>query len=198
MAFLGEFMKIQFGPQCFKILATKRLILRKVYEQDAKDLYNNIYSNYEWHKYGYPGHVYNVRECSELLGKYEYRSKKGEQMLWGVVEKKTNEMVGIVLLYGYDTNENMCRMGCLMSYNHSGKGYAKEAVSKVMNFAYNEMNIRKLQIEIVRNNIPSLKLAKKIGMVYESTKKESYILETTKLDENVFFKLTTQTYQSHI
>ena len=115
-------MKIQFGPQCFKLLTTKRLILRNVYEQDAKDLYKNIYSNYEWHKFGYPGHIHNAMECSELLGKYMYRSKKGDHMLWGVVEKKSDEMIGIVLLYGYDALKGMCRMGCLMSHNHSSKG----------------------------------------------------------------------------
>lgn len=182
-------MKIKFRPETFKRLVTKRLVLRQIYDSDSRDLYNNIYSNYEWHKYGYPRCINSVFDCASLIGRYAYQTKKGDNFAWGVVEKESAEMIGIVLLYSPDLNRSMCKMGCLMSFNHSKQGYAKEAVSKVVNFAFNELNINKIQIEIVRHNIPSLKLAKKLGMRYEYTKPSSYKIGDELLDENVYFKL---------
>lgn len=182
-------MEVQFRPEVFKRLVTERLVLRNIYDEDVKDLYDNIYSNYEWHKYGYSGHITSISNCANLMNKYIYRSKNGEYLMWGVVEKKSNNMVGIVMLYSYDMEENKCKMGCLMSYNHSSKGYAKEAVSSVINFTFNELALRKIQIEIVSENIPSLRLAKKLGMRYESTKSGTYRLGDKCYDEKVFYKL---------
>ncbi|MBQ7137341.1 MAG: GNAT family N-acetyltransferase [Bacilli bacterium] len=182
-------MKARFNIEKFRKLSTEHLVLRKIYEEDTRDIYENIYKDYDWHKYAFPERVGSISECHTLMRKQLYRFGCGEHLVWGVTEKHRDKVIGIVSLFALDNGKNCCKMGCMMSCNHAGKGYAKEAASKVMNFAFRELNIRKIQIEIVSENVPSLRLAKKLKMQYESTKEGSYRLGDVVLDERVFFKL---------
>jgi len=182
-------MKTRFNLEKFRKLSTDNLVLRRIYSEDTRDIYDNIYRDYEWHKYATPEHIRSVSECDILMRKQLYRFGCGEHLVWGVTERCRDKVIGLVTLFGLDADKNSCKMGCMMSCNHTGKGYAKEASAKVMNFAFRELNIRKLQIEIVSENVPSLRLAKKLKKQYEYTKEGSYRLGDAVLDERVFFKL---------
>lgn len=47
------------------------------------------------------------------------------------------------------------------------RGLATEAVSLILNYAFNELALVKIEAQIDPNNISSLKLAKRIGMEFD-------------------------------
>lgn len=61
----------------FEELETKRLILRKITDEDALMLYNNIYNNYEWYKFYYQLPFNGFEEYEKLVKKYKEWYEKG-------------------------------------------------------------------------------------------------------------------------
>jgi len=56
---------------------------------------------------------------------------------------------------------------------HQGKGYATEAVMRLIEHAFVDLGLEKLVASMASENVPSVKLAKRVGMVLEgSTERE--------------------------
>ena len=173
----------------FEELETERLLLRKIQEKDAKDLYQNIYNNFEWYKFCSQREFNSVYDYASTLVMYAYYYSKGNHFRWGIVEKETDKMIGEVVLYHIDEENKKCELGYILSYNHQKQGFATEAVSKIINFAFDKLNFHKIQSQIVSQNLPSLKLAKKLGMKYEGRSIESYRIDENYYDKDIFFML---------
>lgn len=54
-----------------KVLETERLILRRIENSDAKALYDNIYNNFEWHKYYSQIPFDSFKKFQILIAKYQ-------------------------------------------------------------------------------------------------------------------------------
>lgn len=160
----------------FEELETERLILRKIVDEDAEMLYRNIYNNFDYYKYYYQLPFNTFEEYKSLVEKYKEWYANGNHFRWGVVLKDSNEMIGLIQLHTKDNLNNHCKIGWIIGYNYTNKGYAKEAIKKVIDFGFNKLNYHRIDAEIVENNIPSIKLAESIGMHYESTREDDYKL----------------------
>lgn len=173
----------------FEELETERLILRKIVDSDAEMLYNNIYNNYEWYKFYCQFPFNSFEEYRVLVGVYKELYLKGNYFRWGIVEKKSNEIIGLVQLHSKDSLNNNCKIGYIISYNYNKMGYAKEAVEKVLEFGFQKVNYHRIEANIVVENLNSIKLAENVGMTYESTKKECYKLGDDYYDQKVYVLL---------
>ena len=179
---------IETGEQnLFKELNTQRLTLRQILPSDAKELYENIYNNFDWYKFCYTVRYRDFDDFKYSLRSDEIKYKVGNYFRWGVVEKETGKMIGEVRLHSKEYFTNRIKIGYLLSYNHQNLGYATEAVTRVINFCFNEMNISRIQAEIVQNNESSLQLVKRIGMSYEKTMRCSYKIGSKYYDQDVYY-----------
>lgn len=81
-------------------------------------------------------------------------------------------MIGIVQLHTKDNIHNNCKLGYIISFKEKKKGYMKEALQKVIHFAFEELNYHRLEAEIVTLNMDSISLVKALPI-----KEESYLLK---------------------
>ncbi len=176
-----------------KVLETERLILRRIENSDAKALensdakalYDNIYNNFEWHKYYSQIPFDSFKKFQILIAKYQEWYAKKENFRWGIVTKSENEIIGIVQNIPDILNESS-KLACILSYNHTGGGYAKEAVQRLIDYNFDELNFHRVEAESVVNNLNSIKLIESLGMTYESTKRESYKLGDQYYDQKLY------------
>ncbi|BAY82819.1 GCN5-related N-acetyltransferase [Calothrix parasitica NIES-267] len=88
--------------------------------------------------------------------------------LWAIIVKQTQEFIGGILLKRlHDINENPTfnyEIGWHIHQESSGKGYATEAVLKIMNYGFHTLNLPVLIAIIDPKNTASLKVAQKLGM----------------------------------
>ena len=173
----------------FKELQTERLILRKINEDDASMLFNNIYNNYEWYKFYYQQPFNNFEEYQQLVFKYKDLYAQGNYFRWGIVEKVSGKMIGLVQLYNKDNLNSNCKIGYIIGYQYNKKGYVKEAVKEIIDFAFNILEYHRIEADIVEENIDSIKLAESLGMQFESTKHESYKLANKYYNQRVYILL---------
>lgn len=171
----------------FEAIDTPNLILRKITNDDAKDLYENIYNNFDWYKYYYPLEFKDCLECSNIISKYKELYSKGNHFRWGIYLKDEDKMIGIVQIHTKDELNSKCKLGYIISYNYNNKGYMKEALSKVIDFTFNKLSYHKIEAEIVSINKNSIELAKKIGMKYECTKIDDYKLGDKYYNHEIYY-----------
>jgi RimJ/RimL family protein N-acetyltransferase len=87
---------------------------------------------------------------------------------WAIDEKDTNEFVGCAGLWqspGWPELE----LGYWLVKAHQGKGYALEASQRCIDYARRVLGASSLVSYIDPRNVPSLRLAKRLGATYEDT-----------------------------
>ena len=71
-------------------------------------------------------------------------------------------MIGIA---GLDGTDNISLSYALLE-KYRGQGYAYEAVNEVLNYAIHDLEISHIKLDIAKDNLSSIKLAKKIRNIY--------------------------------
>lgn len=66
----------------FKTLETKRLLLRKIVDEDAEILYYNIYNDFEYFKFYYQLPFKDFEEYKKLVEKYKDWYANGNHFRW--------------------------------------------------------------------------------------------------------------------
>lgn len=144
------------------VLSTERLILRKMFQNDIRNLLE-IFSDPIAMKY-YP----STKNESETMEWIKWTQKNYEEYgvgLWIVEDKVTGEFLGQCGIVPQEV-EGVTEMeiGYLFVRRFWGKGYATEAALACKNYGFERLNLSKMISLIKVDNIPSTKVAERIGM----------------------------------
>lgn len=153
-------MKLE--PPSFSNFKTERLILRAVSPSDILS-YEKYFIDYEvisqlssavpW--------PYPKNGVSDFLNQIIFPSQGKDQWLWGIFEiQKPSELIGVVHLWRQGRPENR---GFWLGKPFWGKGYMTEAVTPVMNYAFEELGFEKLIFANAVGNQKSRRIKIKTG-----------------------------------
>ncbi|PLR83527.1 GNAT family N-acetyltransferase [Bacillus canaveralius] len=147
------------------ILSTERLSLRKMNKEDVQNLME-IFADPEAMKF-YPS-IKDEKATMEwiewTLSNYSIHGTG----LWIVEHKETGEFLGQCGIVPQDIDGTIeMEIGYLFARRHWGNGYATEAASACKTYGFDQLRLRKLISLIGINNIPSIRVAERIGMKKE-------------------------------
>lgn len=147
-------------------LETARLRLRLFDERDL-DTLAAMYADVETMRYIGEGKTLNRgetwRAISNMLGHWLLRGYG----MWALELKGTGQMIGragFIYPEGWPGFE----LGWMVAKEHWGRGYATEAAAAALEYAYNELDEPRVISLIRRDNLPSIRVAEKIGSRFES------------------------------
>lgn len=93
---------------------------------------------------------------------------------FSIVLKETNELVGMLTLSSIDWHNRSATHGIkLLPTCPKGQGIGTDAVITLMKYAFEEVNLNRLDGSWIEYNVPSKKLYEKCGWYEEGTKKEA-------------------------
>ncbi|MDJ0644449.1 MAG: GNAT family protein [Flavobacteriaceae bacterium] len=101
---------------------------------------------------------------------------------------KTNETVGMIDLFDYNPQHRRAGIGILITKGHQNKGYASEALSLLIPYCFDILNLHQLFANITSDNMSSLTLFKKFNFKEVGIKKE-WILAGGIYKDEVLFQL---------
>ena len=156
-----------------KIIETERLCLRELVAEDKEEL-AKVLSNVESMKY-YP-HPFSEEEVKNWINWNIENYKKYKHGLWAVILKEGDIFIGDcgITMQNID-GEIVPEMGFHIIKDYCEKGYATEAALACKNYAFEVMNYEKLYSYTILENIPSQKVAKKVGMkLYKYFEKNNF------------------------
>jgi ribosomal-protein-alanine N-acetyltransferase len=88
---------------------------------------------------------------------------------WAVVEKESGRMIGTCGFASIDTDNDAGEVGYVLNPEYWGKGYATEALSRMLSFGFGVLGMHRIYVRIMSGNIASERVAKKCGMRHEAT-----------------------------
>ncbi|MEM6725315.1 MAG: GNAT family N-acetyltransferase [Bacteroidota bacterium] len=143
-------------------LTTKRLRFRQWLPEDAPRLYAHFKDERFTRFIGGAQNPESVwRLLAAYVGHYQW---KGYSYL--PVETKEGQLIGSVGLWHSDPWPEL-ELGYWFLPEFQGQGYAKEAAQAVWNYALTELEVLTLISLIHHNNKASIRLAEKLGALYE-------------------------------
>ncbi len=143
------------------VLQTERLTLRGIKEEDAPFI-AKIRSDPDVYPFFLvPRKLTAEEHLKWFREKYIYDDNRID---W-IGFRGTDIPVGIFGIKRSDGNAAEAEISYILDPAWYGKGFAREAIEKVLCFAWENWNIRTVTAEIHRKNINSVRFACKIGMV---------------------------------
>lgn len=152
-----------------KILETERLVLKPLSLQHLTQDYVDWLNDEEVYRYLETGGDYTL----EMLKDYINDVIKKDIYFWGIHLKNNNMHIGNIKIDPINLKHGLAEYGIMMGRRTEwGKGYANEATVKVIDFCFQELNVRKLTLGVVEDNTAAFALYKKLGFVIEGVYKQ--------------------------
>lgn len=155
-------------------LETERLRLRQLTMADAGDLHA-YYSDSETAIYVPFTAFTSFSQTEALLGRVQKGFVERESIMFGVERKSDGKIMGICDLFNLSSQNQKAIIGWGHAKVYWGFGYMTEAVKEVIRFAFEEMGLHRIEAECQTENIRSIHVAERCGMVYEATRMENEI-----------------------
>lgn len=91
-----------------------------------------------------------------------------------IVNMETDEPVGMISLVNIDMKNGVAYNGIRMfGDGNKGRGYGTDALLALMDYAFNQLRLNRLEADILESNKPSQGLYKKCGWEVEGLKREA-------------------------
>jgi RimJ/RimL family protein N-acetyltransferase len=87
--------------------------------------------------------------------------------------------VGNVFLININRNHAHCQAGITLKQAAWNRGYAKELMSAILRFAFDDLGMNKVYIQLFTSNEKGLRLWTKMGFQVEGTLRAHYLLDGT-------------------
>lgn len=156
-------MKIEM-PKA-KEFESERLTFKALSLRHCTDEYVNWLNDFDIYKYLETGGNYTKNMLSEYLAEVD----KSNIYFWAIHLKDDQKHIGNIKIDPINTRHGIGEYGIMMGDKSEwGKGYAFEASKRVIDFCFHEgLNLRKITLGVVKNNVNALKLYEKIGFEVE-------------------------------
>ena len=144
-------------------IETERLILKAMTEKDARALLSTVGdSEIAWWSDDY---IYDLDETIEFI---KFNNQGIDTLLYGVFRKESDDVIGYVQikLAPITGKIDVRELGYAMSKEYRRRGYMSEAVNAVCNHLFQNEYIKRITLEILPDNLPSLGVARKCGFSF--------------------------------
>ncbi|MCI8611870.1 MAG: GNAT family N-acetyltransferase [Clostridiales bacterium] len=148
------------------VLQTNRLILRRMQRSDSSDMFAYAkdpavtrFLTWEPH----PDEAFTRRYLTYVSSRY----KAGEFFDWALVLRTENKMIGTCGFTRIDCKNGLGEVGYVLNRNYWGQGLASEALQRVIQFAFDVLNLNRVESRFMEGNTPSRKVMEKSGMTFE-------------------------------
>lgn len=103
----------------------------------------------------------------------QYMNSRGSCVRCAVVDEK-DEILGLVSLMSIDSVNRSAHLHIMIgNLENRGKGIGTFAVCELVNHAFNNLNLRRIELGVLETNEPAIRLYQKVGFVREGVKRQS-------------------------
>ena len=145
-------------------------IINPLVESDANKLHQFILDNSERLKYYFP---ITLSDNSTLEKTKEYIAIKNKEIeektnfTFAIRNKITNQIVGLVIIKKINWDKKQAEFAYCIGLEQEGKGIVSFAVSEMIKFAFEELNLKTIQIIAHKSNVKSFNVALKNGFIWQ-------------------------------
>lgn len=115
-----------------------------------------------------------IYDYLKILNWIKFHNEKQDELILVIVHIKTDLIIGHVGLYNIDKVLKVAEFAILIGVDEFiGKGYGTIITRLILEYAFNELKLLKINLSLIADNIIALKLYKKIGFKEVGHKKNN-------------------------
>lgn len=173
-----------------KDLFTERIHLRKITTADSASLFK-IWSDPDVVKFMNVDYFTDEEQAKEMITHINKLANDNKANRFSIVELNTNEVIGSCGYNSLDFENAKAEIGYDIAKKYWGNGFATEAVSTLLNYAFNSLNLNRVEAKVEPENISSIKVLEKLNFTFEGTLRQSEKSKGKFVDIKIFSKLKT-------
>lgn len=152
-----------------------RVRLRALVEADVPALFE-IFSDPEGMRYWSAPPLADLAAARALLADIHAHFARRTLFQWGIVRADDDRVIGTTTIFQIDHDHRRAEIGFALGRAHWGQGYATAAVIALIRFAFETLDLHRLEADPDPQNSASIAVLKKQGFRREGLLRERYFL----------------------
>ena len=160
-------------------LQADRVQLRPLHPSDVDGIYE-VFSNAEVMRYWSTPPLPNKSAAEQLIAEIINDVASGKMMKWAIARKLDDLAIGTATLFNPDLNNGRAELGYALGREYWGQGLMGEALQALLNYAFEELELRRLEADVDPRNAASIRTLERLGF-----KREGYLRERWHVDGEI-------------
>ena len=156
-----------------RILNTDNLQLRPSNPTDAEGMLAML-SDPQSMKYWSDQPISDLDTAIEVLDKDLESDAQGNSMCWAITFKGQDKMIGKCILFQFNRENHRAEIGYILNREYWRQGLTYQALGAVIDFAFNTLNLHRIEADVDTENLASLGLLEKLGFKREGLFRERW------------------------
>lgn len=152
---------------------TPRMRLRWMTEGDVDALYR-IFSHPDVMRYWGAPPLADREAAAGLLAEIQENFRRRSSMKWGIAESGTDLVIGTVTLFNLNLDNRRAEIGYGLDRDFWRQGYMNEALQALLSFAFDVLNLHRLEADVDPRNVGSIRSLEKLGFQREGYLRERW------------------------
>ncbi|MBB6669202.1 GNAT family N-acetyltransferase [Cohnella nanjingensis] len=163
-----------------KTIKGARVALRYLEERDAEafvDMHRRNRDFFQPFLYERGEEFYTAAYQVEQFRKSKAMAENDEKYAYGIFLRETNDLIGMISLSQVTRGPlQSCWVGYYLDQRHNGRGYVSEALRLVVDFAFNDLKLHRVEAGVMPHNAKSIQVVEKAGFEREGLNKKNVFL----------------------
>ncbi|MES2103505.1 MAG: GNAT family N-acetyltransferase [Pseudomonadota bacterium] len=155
-------------------IQTARLTIRPIQESDLEAVFA-CYNNHEVMRYCPPTRWDSMETARNWFVRIQQRVADGNAMQFVIELTAQRTVIGSCVLFKIDESSLRAELGYALGRDYWGVGYMHEALTALVEHAFSQMALHRLEAEIDPRNEASANSLLRLGFVLEGTLRERWI-----------------------
>ena len=164
---------------------TQRLILRPLDANDAEALLG-FFSDAEVMRYWSTPPWNSLQQAIAFIERSQTGIETGQSLRVGIVRQLDGALVGQCTIFGIVPSCRRAEIGYSLARSAWGHGFANEALQALINYAFDTLNLNRIEADIDPRNAGSAKALVRLGFSREGYMRERWIVGDEVSDSEVY------------
>jgi RimJ/RimL family protein N-acetyltransferase len=180
-------LELNFEP--FPILMTERVLLRKITEEDADQVFF-LRSDKDVLRYLDRDPIISIDDALQWIRMIDAGIRSNEYIAWAMSLKSEKQLVGTISLWNIQKEHYRSEIGYALHPLHQGKGLMQEAMTEVLDYGFKTMHLHSVEANVNPRNVSSIKLLERNNFIREAYHRENYFYKGKFLDSAIYSLIT--------
>lgn len=130
----------------------------------------------------------DISEARQMLLNIQKNYRNGSALQFGVERKNDQAIIGTCTLHKLHLNSRRAEIGYALGRPYWRQGYMSEALTVLIDYAFESLNLNRLEADIDPRNAASEKLLERLGFLKEGLLRQRWIVDG-EVSDSVFYGL---------
>jgi ribosomal-protein-alanine N-acetyltransferase len=161
------------GQETLPTIIATRVCLRWLSQTDIDPLFT-VFSDPQVMRYWSTPPLTDREAAVSLLDEIQNSNRQNTIMKWGVALLTNDLLIGTVTLVNLDLSNGRAELGYALGRKHWGNGYMHEALQALLSYAFDVLNLRRLEADVDPRNAASIRTLERLGFQREGLLRERW------------------------